>query len=724
MSTARAWGTQGLVSPSTSTQSLETVGYEEIDPMSMATNGRLRGPKVHIHRYDVGIWLLQLALCLWLAGGIAFLACVAVCVFVNIGYVTFSSTGEIIIVVMAFTFYSSCLFTAFRSLVRTWIRLCLCVVRERFGEGERDFILVRWVDSLAHCVADGALCSCSEETRDFWTSVIKTIILLVLLSALFGAPFLYVAFYYGYYAVISVACALLTIGSSCVVLATNILSRTFRSIKFLWSIIFDGEDEGRLKAAYVASTGNDHGRSVMNVLLDRGIITLICVMLCTGVFSQGRASPEIWIFLASTTSVLILLRLRFASKCDSGDEDDIESPWRNHGYYSGRTWKHVILVFVTRNILIALGLSSLYYLDYTRIVGFSGNSVLNGDEIQKYNTSRDVAWILGLFYVTNVLKDILFFIKLPFPLFRCIFLFVSQVALIGLGTYGNFYYYSFALRICFLLSLIELDYREGKLYWKSPSAVRKYTTKQRRAMKNTYLILGMIVLFYTASVVIGLVQGSSQSPRDESLEEIFGNATTHSPNAKRPVFCDVSYNGLSLADLGTMSSAVYQKDPKLVLNKLFINPRLREWQLGSYSLEDRSVRPSNYWSNSSSNGWQTFSGVRYVEFTNFVQGSNMSVVAVRGTNKLEDVFQDIYLWSTIGLLQQSSYFGTLFNAWPLEVAAWTVEMINRIASEPNALYVADMQSIVSEIREHKSERDKNSIILTGHSVRFSNGVAC
>jgi len=55
----------------------------------------LIGPPLRIHRYDVGMRLLQSIIIIWLLSGFSFITCVTLCICVNVGYVSFKSQGKL-----------------------------------------------------------------------------------------------------------------------------------------------------------------------------------------------------------------------------------------------------------------------------------------------------------------------------------------------------------------------------------------------------------------------------------------------------------------------------------------------------------------------------------------------------------------------------------------------------------------------------------------------------
>ena len=116
--------------------------------------------------------------------------------------------GLKLVVAFSFSFFSFYIVKLFLSFMTSFIRIIMCIWRERFGSGEHDFILVRWVEPCAKFIRS---CFTSTEVEDEWVDVIKTLLLIVVLCGIVGAPLLYVASVYGYFAIIDVLCVILVI---------------------------------------------------------------------------------------------------------------------------------------------------------------------------------------------------------------------------------------------------------------------------------------------------------------------------------------------------------------------------------------------------------------------------------------------------------------------------------------------------------------------------------
>lgn len=125
----------------------------------------------------------------------------------------------------------------------------------------------------------------------------------------------------------------------------------------------------------------------------------------------------------------------------------------------------------------------------------------------------------------------------------------------------------------------------------------------------------------------------------------------------------------------------YKPTSTAALAMLDLNPKLRgAWQVGQFNLG----YPKDPHNTNDTSNTPVASGVRFVEFIHMP--TNLSVISIRGTHAVEDVFQDMYLWSAVCFLQMSSAFGTMVGSWPTSTVAYVNYLITNYASYPNLLY--------------------------------------
>ena len=113
------------------------------------SNSLIIGPKVRLHRFNIGRRTLQTAGSIWLLGGFSFLFVVSLCCIVNVGYSTYKSQTSITFLpVMGFILYTSILWSYLMSLMRTAVRIAIRIWNAKFGSSEEVYAL-RWVDRYA-----------------------------------------------------------------------------------------------------------------------------------------------------------------------------------------------------------------------------------------------------------------------------------------------------------------------------------------------------------------------------------------------------------------------------------------------------------------------------------------------------------------------------------------------------------------------------------------------
>ncbi|KAI9332712.1 hypothetical protein DFJ73DRAFT_764591 [Zopfochytrium polystomum] len=160
---------------------------------------------------------------------------------------------------------------------------------------------------------------------------------------------------------------------------------------------------------------------------------------------------------------------------------------------------------------------------------------------------------------------------------------------------------------------------------------------------------------------------------------------------------------LNVLDVSAFARGAYEASPEDADHQIHVYNRssLAHWNVYNSTLGRKdSVQWVEYRFNATNKGMRD------------TPAKDISVVAVRGTSDLNDVFQDLYLWSTSALLQMSTYFGTLVNAWP-------AESVDRLASVIMAFGPVDSTLVYwNEVEAHVTRLlDANrTVLMTGHSL--------
>lgn len=740
-------------------------------------------PPVIIHRYDVGLRLLQGLVIVWLLSGFSFITCVSLCILVNVGYVSFKSEGlysvdlrNIILslgyftfILIGFVFYSWLIFKLYRSLALTFVRMCIRTWRERFGAGERDFWPLRWIDPFANWLQQNWCSYMDDDRHQMVVDCTKTLILFLLMSAVIGFPLIYTASVYGYWVVINVMCVFLVLGSSAAIVLTNLLARFIRFLKFLYltpSKMSSAEGyrvSPRLRAAFLASCGFDTNQNIVHVVCEQVMIISLVILMCSLIFNG--LIPN-WIIIGTTLSLMAffgLIRLRRFFPCYvrrvTGGTDDIHSvdfdagegqvPARTRGFMSsvmsgleweghqrGTLWQPVIMVILIRTICFALGFASLLVFDLSSVGTPTGTS----PSALPYDEAVQLILCATAFLLCTFCRDIAFVMPMgPEKVsryLRPLSLFLFQLGQVAFSVLGSIYFSGFTFIAAIIVSIYILDYREARFYWSITHTKTRPCRRRVRATRHIFLTLFLLLFFVLFSLIIGLAVGSTRdvlklapqtsdelANQHESLVGYYNGTGFSSP------LCSMRFaeEKLTVTDLGIMSEAIYKRNRSEALTHLHgpNNTRLSDW----------TIRKCNFGSSRFGKDFNDeecenemkdivmTSGVRFAEFVH--NDKNLSVIAIRGTFNVEDVFQDLYMWSTVALLQTSSYFGTLINLWPMDTVSYVVYWISVYASFPNLIYYSEMEKIVADIAHQNAQfkRRQERNLLWGFLPVFSTSKA-
>lgn len=566
---------------------------------------------------------------------------------------------------------------------------------------------------------------------------------------------------------------------------TNIGKRLQRFFVFesnLWLMVPDRTVPPRLRAAYLASFGRDTAKNMVDQISDYGMRLSIIVFLCSLIFNAFQPQTPTIIMILSFFGFFLLLRCRRLFCCGykktmkefQREEEQLEelqmntvvpeldlvpsphtakttlsrrsvtmSRWYGpvvgvvekleyDDYYRGKHWSNVITLFILRVFVFLGAFISLIYLDLSAVTSPDGNPPI---EMSVNDTAaRSLIMWTCFFYISTIGKDICFLVPIPWKYARPLLIGFFQCAQIIFAVFGRLYFSGFTFFAAIILTALELDYREARYFWSNMQPRGLVSIGQRRARRYTCLIIIICILIVLSALFLGMIVGTKNDTEAAvqarvNPQSIFTNAPVVSGFIPAMCAITVSANQLTLVDLATFSNAVYKGTKSEALEYIELNPHLRNksWTLGIFNLErgDQDYKSDDSVVTSDPNvvnGVSVSTGLRFAEFIN--TDSGVSVIAVRGTYKLEDIFQDMYLWSTVAFLQMSSYFGTFVNAWPVDIVARTVYFITTYASYPNLIYWAEMENIVKGIVAKKppgsasgtSTFRQATVVLTGHSL--------
>ncbi|ORX48194.1 hypothetical protein BCR32DRAFT_273619 [Anaeromyces robustus] len=213
--------------------------------------------------------------------------------------------------------------------------------------------------------------------------------------------------------------------------------------------------------------------------------------------------------------------------------------------------------------------------------------------------------------------------------------------------------------------------------------------RHKRARYNSGLILIITALMIIISIVIGIMLAD-----DSKLYLNQENNNKGLFSKQKPTICQWTGNGISISEFSALAYACYYDTIEDInYSWLYGKPKTstNEFIIGDNSINSKS-------------------GVHYVDFIN--EEKKIIVVAIRGTQTIEDAFQDVYIWSASALLQLSGFFGTFIKFWPRDTIALLVKIIVKQFTNSKLLYWKDVEKHVKYLQDNKNY----TLYLTGHSL--------
>ncbi|OUM62215.1 hypothetical protein PIROE2DRAFT_11582 [Piromyces sp. E2] len=214
--------------------------------------------------------------------------------------------------------------------------------------------------------------------------------------------------------------------------------------------------------------------------------------------------------------------------------------------------------------------------------------------------------------------------------------------------------------------------------------------RNTRARYNSTAIMAVTAVIVFISVIIGIIFARSGQDKYTIEREV----NILNVNTQKPAICQWRGDGISINEFASISCACYYSSVEDI-NYSWLYSRPQN-STNEFVIGDNTVGQS--------------SGVQYVDFVN--KEKNLIVVAIRGTTTVEDIFQDIYIWSASALLQVSGYFGTFVQFWPRDTIAALVRFMVKQFTNFQLLYWVDVEKHIKNLQDNTN----STIYLTGHSL--------
>ncbi|KAJ3118376.1 hypothetical protein HDU96_002218 [Phlyctochytrium bullatum] len=726
-------------------------------------HGRHVGParKFILHEYAVFSRLVQIAICLWLLVGVVLGCTIFAAVAINVSYAAFNASRETSIwpLLIGLAFFIELGYIITSSFVRTGVRLQMYVWGANFGnDPDSDiFPIYLFAPYLTSLIASIILRKKAEEhpeagerdpllgegqaetdgTGDIDEDITQEELIAWRVDI---AGHLTVVISRG-----------ICISSLIFIVAINVIARTYRTYLVLNEIWKHPEEMGdtELRATYYSSTGFDTGKDIYTFIITKGLSSSSFVLAAALAFSHFN--PHISILIVTGFFVAVFLIGHLPHLRQMAYSFQKRTFWqpnpdyrKSEGYalYNGAEEWPSFIAFGCRCAIFIIGFACLMYFDvYWKRKGDSGDGH-SALEVGVHRTvlfllvviAHDVALLLPVVRYQNPERPYLYtFGKARVRVLIMVGLIVAGVAL----SVTNF-----LLKPCFsssvsvVVAFLTLSYRHPRCRWTNYQRTfkaKKFSKEarlERRATRNARNTLIVVLLVLSTSWMValligmitpekhgadGVVQAKSSFKIPSLRIPALGlpesyqarNVSSLARSIHRPTVCGIRVSkgsGLDILDVGAMARGSYEPCMSKAEDILRSRPRLQGWVAFNSTNADR---------NNCENPEGNDLGVQWMEFRSVNETDvPLSIVAVRGTSNVNDVFQDLYLWSTSALLQLSSFFGTMVTVWPTETVNRLADMIMKFGPLDSTLvYWNEVQDRVEYLLSQN-----RTVIMTGHSL--------
>ncbi|KAI8846992.1 hypothetical protein BC829DRAFT_397280 [Chytridium lagenaria] len=578
-----------------------------------------------------------------------------------------------------------------------------------------------------------------EEIVAWRVDLIGHIFYLILLFFILAIPMGYYTFKRGYWALVNFISIGICISSLLFIIFVNICARTYRTwrvVEELWNHPEEVSDS-QLRANYYASTGFDTGKDLLGFIVKRGLSSAIVIFVAALAFSHFNPDLGVIIVSGLFIAAFLIARLPYIRQLAySFQKRTFWQPYpdyrKSEGYalYNGAEDWPAFVAFGLRCAVFVIGFSCLLYYDlFWRRKGDSSEGSRPPLEVGVHRI------VLFLMIVIVRYSD---------PTKPYWYIFGNARARVGImaglmlsGLFLSIYSYAifpcFSSSVSLVVAFLILSYRHPRCRWTNYQRTFK-TEKfsrdarlERRATRNARNTLIVIVLVIATSwitaLIIGLATDAIDPINKTALPKTFlpripalglpssfvpKNTTTLSTLRNtagfRPAVCSVAIttfnNNLDILDVAAMARGSYEPCSKRAEDIIHGRDRLKGWVAFNTTLPTDCAAPDNG------------DGVQWIEFRDAADTNGISIVAVRGTSNFNDVFQDLYLWSTSALLQLSSFLGTLVTVWPADTVDLLADSIMKFGPLDSTLvYWNAVEAKVQELIDAN-----RTVIMTGHSL--------
>ncbi|KAJ3371128.1 hypothetical protein GGF31_003551 [Allomyces arbusculus] len=362
-------------------------------------------------------------------------------------------------------------------------------------------------------------------------------------------------------------------------------------------------------------------------------------------------------------------------------------------------WFEPVVVCIVRAVALAFGLTGLALIDKTGIHDPTTPTNTSLEDVaQKWSdqhTTADSAATFGYltaFAVCYFLMDVALLATRISHRIAALMLVVSFTGKLVFAVLVVHQHTGLLSMAVLVLTYTSFDLRDSKAFWTGGPAqngVLFMTVRRLRcARAQAKVVIGLIVAAMALSMSIGFTVGKLRAVPVDTDHFEFRNVT------QPYTFCQFKFDGrYSLVDFITLAGAMYKPTASAALTLVHQNPALQGAEIWYESPAD--------------------SAVRFREFR-FSSAPNVSVVAIRGTANMGEVWESVHMWSTPLFITASTYLGTFAAIWPRDVTASLVAFLARNVVFSSFLYVRGVERYVVE-NITKGEPGR-TVYLTGHSL--------
>ncbi|KAJ3212361.1 hypothetical protein HDU67_003878 [Dinochytrium kinnereticum] len=530
----------------------------------------------------------------------------------------------------------------------------------------------------------------------------------------------------------------------------NLCGRAYRTFRVLIELWMHPEEVGdaELRATYYSSTGFDTGKDLFSFIIKRGLSSAVFIFVASLAFSHF--TPDMAVIIVSGIFIAAFLIGHIPAVRQIAYSFQKRTFWQpfsdfrkseGHALYNGAEEWPAFVAFGLRCAIFVIGFSCLLYYDlFWRRKDDSSGEGVTAWEVGVHRIVLFLFIVIG--HDVAILLPVMRYHDPEHPYYYYTLgnartRVIIMLSLMASGLWLSLY--SYLMRPCFsssvavVVAFLILSYRHPRCRWTNYQRTFKNTKfskearLERRATRNARNTLIVVILVLATSwisaLAIGLVtpdkvKNSSKSFKLPSfkipalgLPESYanrGNSTAlRRKTAFRAAVCSVaitSFTDLDILDVAAMARGSYESCPQKADNILHKRERLQTWAAFNTTLPTDCASPDG-----------SGDGVQWIEYRDMNASETdypVSVIAVRGTSNFNDVFQDLYLWSTSALLQLSSFMGTMVTVWPADTVDLLAYGIMKFGPLDSTLvYWNAVEKKVKELREQN-----RIVIMTGHSL--------